>query len=361
MKRYIRYILNLVLVVSLFSINAVASTTIIDIIPEDSQIQFDENELDITSPAGLQNKISFETFLKLITESVSNYFPHFIKILASNLAFVLFFTILDHFSFQKTETNYRFIISCLASAVLTLFLLNQFSHICKILEKNLTTIRVFCDACIPIITALMFQGGKNFLSAFFSYSISLCGSLINVLNNQIFMPLIKIFLALGCCGCIWDDINFLPVTDMIQKFIKWLIGIVFSVFTFVLSIQNVLSRTADTTTQKILKNAAGSIPFMGSALSKGLDGIFTLSSGTETVTSVIGISVIISVFVGPAIMITMQSAAMYISFSVAKLFGQKDCISILKTVYQAYLLLLGLFIISVIMCIVCFLVTLGAK
>ncbi len=364
MKRHIRFVFSFIAVILLFSSTniAFAQQTIIEILPKESRIKFDESELDSYNPIDLQEKLSFHKILDWISSALKENLPHFVKMLTTLLAHIFLFSLLDHFSFSKTEKSYRFIISCLASAVLTLLLLNYFSDSCKIIEENITTIRVFCDASIPIITALLIQGGNTFLSTFFSYSVSLSGAIINSINSQLFMPLIKIFLAIGCCECIWDDINFNPITDMIQKFIKWLIGIVFSVFTFAVSAQNFLTRSGDTVAQKLLKNAANGIPFLGSMLSDGIDGVFTLANGTKNITSLVCIGVIISVFIGPALLLLMQSIALYLTSTLAKLLGQKDCVSILYTVHKAYLLMLSLFLVSVLMCIVCLLlICLGAN
>ena len=95
---------------------------------------------------------------------------------------------------------------------------------------------------------------------------------------------------------------------------------------------------------------------MGSVLSQGLDGAFTLASGTKTATSVIGIAVIVAVFIGPALLIGLQTLALYIATTFSEMFASKGNLSVLKTVHGAYELMLGLFLISVLMSIICFLV-----
>ncbi len=359
MRRIINFSISFVILLCICS-PCVNAETILEIIPDESRVVLDEGVL--SDPTGLIDQLSFDKILSLILESVKEYLPDFFELMVSILSLVLFFVLLDRFSFSKTENSYRFIVTCLASSILTLFLVGYFSTACTLIEKNLETIRVFCDASIPVIAALLIEGGNNFSSAFFSYGVSLSGTLINSLNDHIFMPLIRIFLAVGCCGCIWEDVDFSAITDMIQKFIKWMIGIVFSVFTFTLSMQNILAGSADNVARRVLKNAAGSVPYMGSVLSKGLDGIFTLAGGTKNASSIVGIVVIVSIFIGPALMLGLQSLALYFATTAARLFGQKDCLSILKTVHKAYLLMLGLFLVSVLMSIVCFLVIcLGAN
>ena len=354
MKCFLRFLICILVLLNFFTVT-VGAETILDIIPDESKVEF-ENEEILEAPSNeLREKTSFESILNLIISGAKEYLPDFCRLMLSLLMFVMFFSMMDQLSFTKISGSNRLVISCLASAVMALFLIAYFSNACTIIEKNLETICVFCDASIPIITVLLIQGGKSFASTLFSYSISLSSTLINSMSDSIFMPLIRIYFAVGCCAGIWTDVDFSAVTDMIQKFIKWLIGIVFSIFTFAITIQNVLVKSADNTAQKILKNAAAGIPYMGSVLVKGLDGAFMIASGTKNTSCIVGIAVILSVFAGPAIMLCMQSVALYIAMTASKLFGQNDCLTILKTVHKAYLLMLSLFLVSVLMCIICFL------
>ena len=345
MKRY--FIITIILML-LFAPICNAQEDIIDIIPREVMEKF--QDIDATDPASILNLISFDKIIGWLQESVHTYLPQFCSMLAEILLLVLLFAIMDQFSFIRTKESYRLIISAFSSLVLSIVLFSFFSRSYELIEENLETILVFSTSCIPIITALLITGGKNYAAAFFSYSISISSTIINTLNQNIFMPLIEILFAVGCCAGLWQDVNFSAISSMIEKFIKWLITVVFSVFTFTLSVQSVLSKSADNVAQKILKGAAGSIPYMGKILSQGLDGAFVIASGSKTASAIIGVIVIVCVFIGPALLLTMQCIALYIARSAAELFGQKDCLSILKTVHRAYVLMLSLFLVSVLMC-----------
>ena len=361
MKKTVIFLLWVFLISNLF-VTIVSAETILDIVPDESGLEFENEIMNDDATEQLQEYTKFESIINLLISGVKKYLPDFCGMLTSLLMLVVLFSFLGRFSFSGLSQNYQLVVSCSVSAIMSLFLMNCFLNSCSVIEKSLETICVFCDASVPIITALLVQGGKSFSSAFFSYVVSLCGIIISSLNNRVFMPLIRIFLAIGCCGCVWSDVDFSSITDLIEKFIKWLIGIVFSVFTFAISIQNVLVRSADNTAQKILKNAAGGIPYIGNALTKGIDGAFVIAGGIKNSSCIIGVIVILSVFAGPMILMLLQSLALYIAVTVAKLFGQKDCAIILITVHKAYLLMLSLFLVSVLMCIICFLmICLGAN
>ena len=340
---------------ALFSMS-VSATDITEIIPSELKDEFKTYSAQTNEPESMLELFSFNNVLALLKRSAQKAIPEVTEFLSSILIVVILFGFLEQFSLDTVGNGFRVALVGLANAALLMLLYRQFATACLMVTENLETIRVFCDASIPIITALLISGGKTFGATLFSYAVSLSSALIPSLSSSICLPLIRIYLSLGCCGSIWEDLSFSSLTALIKKAIKWLIGIVFSVFSFSLSVQNVISRTSDNITQKTLKTAAGTIPFVGTMLAEGIGGTYTLINGTKTTSSLIGIAVIVSVFAGPAIIIGLQTFMMYVAVTFTDLFNIKSCKSVLHTVLGAYELLFGLFMVSVLMSVICFLV-----
>ena len=329
---------------------------VIDILPDEVAEKFDGLQSDSSDTGELVEFFSFGRILGWIKEATAQAFPSFTRFILSILGYVLFFSIVDKFALVENKSSLSFVLKCCINAALLLYLFGFFSKSCTLIKQNLETIQVFCKASVPVMTALLIESGKSFSASLFSYSVSLCSVLLTTLSSNILLPLIHIFISIGSCGLLWDDLHFASITDLIKKIIKWIIGGVFSVFTFSLSVQSILTKSADNVTRKALKTAASSIPVLGSVLSEGLDGTFTLISGTKTVVAAIGIAAIVMLFIGPATHLGMQYGALCIALSVSELFDQKDCLAILKVAKDAYILLFGLFLVCVLMCVVCFLI-----
>lgn len=352
MKR--RTILFTLILFLSFAVVSHANSDICEIIPEEISSEFNLDNVD-DKPESILTAFSFANVANLIFDNIKDSFPLFIKLIAEILLILILLVIAQQLAQSSTLKIYQFISSCLGSAILTLVLIHRFANACTLIENNLQTIKVFCNASIPIITSFLITTGKNFAATLFSYGISLSGSLIAVLTNDVCMPLLRIYIAIGCCGTIWTDLNFSALTDLIKKMIQWTIGVIFSVFTFTFSVQSVLSRSADNIARKTLKTAAAGIPFLGSVLSQGMDGAFILISGAKNSAAIIGVGVITAMFIGPAIQIILQIFALRISQTLAQLFGAESCGLVLKTVCGAYELMLGLFLVSVLMSNICFL------
>ncbi len=359
MKRVLLLIIFSLIIVCPFSVNCAAeSKEISDIVPEDLKNIL--NEENTSTPAKLANTLSFSNIMSFIVKVLKSHLPQFTKLLYTVLAIIIFLEITRHLSGQNESQ--KLILSCFASISLLLLLYTDFVKLCDICTESIETVQIFCSASVPIISALLISGGKSISASLFSGCISLCSTITSALIKSVFLPLIRIFLAIGSCGALWEDVHISSLIDLIQKFIKWAVGIVFSVFTFSISLQSILVKNADNLAQKVLKTAAGSIPIFGGALSKGLDSTFVLATGSQGLSAGIGIGIIIMSFFGPAIMLALNTLALYLSCTIAQLFEQKESIYILKTVYKAYQLLLGIFFVSVIMCIMCFLlICMGAN
>ncbi len=349
MKRRIGIFVLLLFCVLSVSANA---TQITEIIPPEIAQQFSLDTDKVDDPASVLSSFSFSTFLSMLERGLKSVVPQLGEMLFEILSILIILVLVDRLF---TSQNHRFAASCVGNAVLVLFLLRRFTSSIILAEENLETIRVFCQASIPIITAILIAGGKSFASTLFSYGISLSSTLISTLSHSICLPMIRIYLAFGCCSTVWNDINFGAICVLIKRIIKWLIGIVFSVFSLTFSMQTILSRSADGIAFKTLKAAAGGIPFLGNVFSGGLDGAFTLLSGAKTSASIIGIGVIIAVFIGPALTLVCQYFAISLSETIAVFLDAKECTLLLKATRGAYELILGLFLVCVMMSIICYL------
>ena len=107
MKRNIQFVFCFISVILAFSSNNIvlAQQTIVNILPEESRIKFDESELDGYDLSKLQEKLSFHKILDWISTAVKENLPQFVKMLTTLLWHVFLFSVLDHFSFSKTEKS----------------------------------------------------------------------------------------------------------------------------------------------------------------------------------------------------------------------------------------------------------------
>ncbi len=351
-----RTVLLTILLIFCFTHTAYAEKKIEDILPSQVNEMLPSDSISTDAPEKLLSAFSLKNVLQYVAENMKTFFPDVFRFCAQILFLILLLTVPSFLEMKTTGESYKIIIQNIGSVVLILFLFDGFSKSCQIIEECVASIRVFCDAALPVISTLLITGGKNFGAALFSYGISVSATLITILNAEICLPFIRIYLSLGCCGTIWSDVQFDTFTQMIKKAIQFLIGVVFSLFTLTMSMQSILASASDGIAHKALKAAANSVPFMGNVLSGSIDGALTLLQGTKTAASMLGVFSILAIFIGPAVNIGLQYGAIYLARSLSSLFANPSTQGVLKTVCGAYELLISLFLISVSMCVVCFLV-----
>ncbi len=356
-------IMIFLIVLFLFSLPCAAEKDdMLSLIPDEVAEQFDKIETRADDPQDLLKTLSFENLAGTLINKAKDFLPDLMKFISIILGYVFAFAVLDRFALTKENSTAKFVVQGCIHAVLLIFLLDSFARCCAKVSDSLDTIRVFCESSVPMITALLIEGGKNFSAAVFSYAVSICSALLTSASCDIFLPLLRIYISVGSCGFLWNVIDLTAITDLIKQTIRWTVSVLFSVFTFTVSVQSLLARAADSVTRKALKTAAAAVPMFGSVLSEGIDGVFTLAGGTKTAVSGLGIAVILAVFVGPAVHIALQGMALYISHSISRLFGQKECLAVLSVMSEAYKMLLGIFLVCILMSVVCFLILcLGAS
>ncbi len=313
----------IIFIVPIFSVKTVCADSLSDTINEQIEnIDLSELENFFNNITNLPENINFhDCIFAMISgnfninfDSLSNYLlstffsgikrclPTFLSIIAIALFCGLIQKIKS--SFIENEIANLITIVCLLSIILIIT-----SEIISIWENAKNTIKNIAnltEIMSPIILTLMVASGGNVSASVYNPSVTfLSNGVINIFLSLI-MPLVGLMI-------IFSVINEFSSTAKLEKFnevcatiIKWVIGIVVSVFTIFLSVQGLTSATFDGISIKATKYAiSNSIPIIGGFIKDGFD---LIVAGSILIKSVVGI---IGVF---ALFYTIISPVLYIVF-----------------------------------------------
>lgn len=127
---------------------------------------------------------------------------------------------------------------------------------------------VFMLSFIPMFSAAMVSAGQPITGA--TYNLFLLGAcqLIAQIVAQTLIPMMSIYLALCICGSFVPDLNIVSAAGGIKSAVNWAMGFILTVFVALLSIQSMLSHSADGVSVKATKFLINSlVPMVGNVLS----------------------------------------------------------------------------------------------
>ena len=153
------------------------------------------------------------------------------------------------------------------------------------------------------------------------------------LSSHVLLPLMSMCMAMGIIDGINPDFSLGAVTSLIGKIVSFVIGVVMTVFTGMLALQNALGTAADTVGVKAAKLAvANLVPVVGGALSDTYTAVRSGLALLRNAAGIYGIAAVALTVLPPVI----EAASLYLAVNIggafAEMLGQNGIAKLLKNI-----------------------------
>lgn len=135
-------------------------------------------------------------------------------------------------------------------------------------SRSVEQVTVFLSAYVPVYGAILLSGGRG-VSAL-SYQTTLLGAsqlLTWLLHSGVF-PAVTVSLALGCTGSLSEGFCLESISQTIHKTVLWALGLFSTIFSGLLSLQQMVAAAGDSLSGRMLRFSLSSfVPVVGGLLS----------------------------------------------------------------------------------------------
>ncbi len=146
----------------------------------------------------------------------------------------------------------------------------------------------------PIILTLMTASGGTVSASIYKPAVVFLSSGVINIVLTIIIPLIGAMIIIGIVSNFSSSVKLKKFSDFFSSVIKWIIGIIVTIFGIFLSVQGISSATYDGISIKVAKYAiSNSIPLIGGFLKDGFD---IMVAGSVIIKNTIGVTVVIMLF-----------------------------------------------------------------
>lgn len=283
----------------------------------------------------------FKKIIELLLKETGEH----IKILLVLIVPILLMGVLSNLSLSSSGVINMAEIMCyfLVSGII----IYVFSDITTLFCETVLNIDVMSNSMIPVLYSLMLTMGKvTSYTVMHPTILFLTRILIIIINKGIF-PLIMLSFALNITDNITEREKFKSISNLILKFTKWTLIFLITLFTAVLSAQNILTHSFDTVALKGTKFVvANFIPVVGGAISEGAETIGSSLILIKNATGIAGIAgVIVTAFV-PVLRIYIVSFIFNILSVVSRIVSNEKIAKVLDST-AGTISMLGASVISV--------------
>lgn len=184
---------------------------------------------------------------------------------------------------------------------------------------------------VPIFSTMLVAGGQPASATIFSGFFLSTALLLAEIAATVVLPFIQMLMALHTAAGICDDSVVSAIAQMVQKIIKWGLGLVSTIFVTFLGLQSFIAGTTDSLAMKTGKFLLSStIPIVGQAVSGTIGAV---SAGIKLARGTAAIGLLIAIG-GCFVPVLVQSLLYWWVFSIASTIAkgveQPKCAALLK-------------------------------
>ncbi len=232
----------------------------------------------------------FSYLLNSIFHSCKEFVPTFVSIVAISLFCNLMQKIKGDFVNESVGEVIIFV--CLMSIIM--LLTSQIISLWQNTKNIIENIAKLTEIMSPIILTLMVASGGNVSASVYKPVVAfLSNGVVSVFLYAI-IPLVGIMLVFNIISSFSNTIKFDKYIGLSSGVIKWIIGLIITIFTIFLSVQGITSATFDGITIKATKYAiSNSVPLVGGFIRDGFD---LVVAGSVLIKNVMGITGVFALF-----------------------------------------------------------------
>ncbi|WP_233881115.1 stage III sporulation protein AE [Virgibacillus halodenitrificans] len=263
------------------------------------------------------------------------------KLLGMLLMLTLFSIILQtmHTAFEKSTVSK--IAYFVVYIVLIFIALNSFYLAFSYAKEAINTMSSFMIALLPLVLGLMATFGNLLTVSFFHPIIIFLINLSGLLISHFIMPLLFLSALLLIVSSLSDGYKVTHLAKLLRNVGIGTLGVFFTIFLGVLSVQGAASAIQDGVAMKTAKFLTGNfIPVVGRTFTDAADTILSASLLLKNAVGIVGLAIVLFITLFPAIKIFAIALIYKIAAAILQPIGDGPVISSLNTIsnYIVYIL-----------------------
>lgn len=253
-----------------------------DAVPDEARDMLDENGI---TPNGGTQDISVSEILDGLIEIVTENAGKPMKMFGSLTAVVLLSALLAGMSNTgggAAAKVYPLVTAASAAVMISAYL----SEMISVSQTAFTAASDFMMTYIPIIAGVAAAGGHTGTAAVFSSVTLVSVQILARLAASVVIPMTSCILGITAVSSIDPELKLDRLGEGIKKTVIWGLGLIMTLFLGILSIQSIITASADNAALRTVKFAVSTtVPIVGGAVS---DALSTVSGSIALLKSGIG-------------------------------------------------------------------------
>jgi len=238
--------------------------------------------------------LKFDSIFSYVFNALFRNVSSLVPIFVSVILIALFCNIMQKLKGNFASEGISEIISFVCLLSIIIILTSQIIALWENTKNIIENIAKLTEIMSPIILTLMVASGGNASAMVYKPTVAFLSNGVISIFLYVIMPLIAIMIVFYIVSSFSSTTKFDKFIEISASIIKWIIGLIITIFTVFLSIQGITSATFDGISLKATKYViSNSVPIVGGFIRDGFDLVI---AGSVIIKNVIGITGIFALF-----------------------------------------------------------------
>jgi len=251
----------------------------------------------VTGELGEDYNSLFSVVISVVLDGCLKYLP----LLAAIIAIAVLSSIINGARPVKNK-GIGEVVHFVCFGTIVILLVTICSGFIKDVVSTLTLIRKQSEAIFPVLLTLIAAMGGSVSVKLYQPIVLIISNIILNIVTSFLLPILILIFVFAIIGNLTKVIKFDKFAGFLSSTFKWVLGLVFTIFSAFLGIKGIMASTFDGISIKTAKYAVKSyVPLLGGYLSEGFDVILTSSLLIKNAVGATGILMLVATIIIPVV------------------------------------------------------------
>ncbi|MBR3779306.1 MAG: stage III sporulation protein AE [Clostridia bacterium] len=203
-------------------------------------------------------------------------------------------------------------------------------------------VTVFLCAYVPVYGAILLTGGRGASALSYQTTLLAAVQLLLWLVRGVVFPFLLVSLALGCTGSVSEGFCLDRLSGTFHKAILWMLGLFSTLFSGLLSLQQMVAAAGDSLGSRVVKfSLASFVPVVGGVLSEAYNTVIGCGGLLRSTVGAFGLLSVALMVLPPLLSCVCWSVGLHLAGGAAALFGLTPLDTLCRTAAGAVKVLIA--------------------
>lgn len=299
---------------------ASGAADLVEQLPADTQELLAQLELDSFQPQSFVD-LSFEQMLNGLLTLLSSRMAGPAQALTTLIGVVAMAALFSHLENTVESVSLRQTYQGVAVLAAGGALLMPLAALLESIRQTVDSVTVFMTGFVPVYGVILAAGGSVAGAASYQTTLLAAAELLTWFIRSLVLPVLVVSLAMGCTGAVADGFCLETVSKTLHKAVLWVLGLFSTVFSFVLSLQQMVAAAGDSLGGRAMKFSLSTfVPVVGGLLSEAYSTVVGCAGLLRSTVGCFGLVATLLIVLPPFIGCVCWNVCLHMAGAAAALF-----------------------------------------